>query len=93
MSKDAIVRQGNQTLVYTIVDGKATPITVTTSSSNGTMIAVSGEGLEDGMPVVVRGNERIFPGSPVRTPDEGQEDQESTPERASAEDGPKDGDG
>ena len=93
VSKDAIVRQGNQTLVYTIVDGKATPITVTTSSSNGTMIAVSGDGLKDGMPVVVRGNERIFPGSPVRTPDEGQEDQESTPERASAEDGPKDGDG
>ncbi len=93
VSKDAIVRQGNQTLVYTIVDGKATPITVTTSSSNGTMIAVSGDGLEDGMPVVVRGNERIFPGSPVRTPDEGQGDQESTPEQASAEDGPKDGDG
>ena len=93
VSKDAIVRQGNQTLVYTIVDGKATPITVTTSSSDGTMIAVSGDGLKDGMPVVVRGNERIFPGSPVRTPDDGQGDEESKPEQASAEDGPKNGDG
>jgi hypothetical protein len=35
------------------------------------MIAVSGAGLEPGMTVVVRGNERIFPGSPVRTANEG----------------------
>ena len=66
VSKDAIVRQGLQTSVYTIVDGKATPIPVETSSPSGKMIAVQGEGLQEGMPVVVRGNERIFPGSPVR---------------------------
>jgi RND family efflux transporter MFP subunit len=69
VSKDAIIRQGDQTLVYTVVDGKAAPIYVMTSASNGTMVAVRGEGLADGMPVVVRGNERIFPGSPVQTPD------------------------
>jgi multidrug efflux pump subunit AcrA (membrane-fusion protein) len=63
-------------LVYTIVEGKAAPITVVTSSSNGMMVAVSGEGLADGMPVVVRGNERIFPGSPVQTPGGGEESQE-----------------
>ncbi len=72
VSKDAIIRQGDQTMVYTIVEGKAAPIPVVTSSSNGIMIAVSGEGLSEGMPVVVRGNERIFPGSPVQTPDDGQ---------------------
>ena len=66
VSKDAIIRQGAQTLVYTVVDGKATPIPVVTSSTEGKMIAVSGAGLEKGMSVVVRGNERIFPGSPVR---------------------------
>ena len=27
---------------------------------------VEGEGLAEGIPVVIRGNERIFPGSPVR---------------------------
>lgn len=71
VSKDAIIRQGIQTVVYTVVDGKATPIPVMTSSTDGKMIAVSGAGLEQGMPVVVRGNERIFPGSPVRIADGG----------------------
>jgi len=55
VSKDAIVRQGLMTSVFTIVDGKAAPIPVETSSTSGKMIAV-----------VIRGNERIFPGSPVR---------------------------
>ena len=32
----------------------------------GAMIAVEGEGLSEGMQVIVRGNERIFPGSPVK---------------------------
>jgi len=69
VSKDAIVRQGNQTMIYTITDGKAAPIQVTTSSSNGELVAVTGPGLSEGMPVVVRGNERIFPGAPVMTTD------------------------
>ena len=46
------------------------------------MVAVQGEGLAAGMPVVTRGNERIFPGSPVRTneppPAEGDAPTEST---------------
>jgi membrane fusion protein (multidrug efflux system) len=70
VNKDAIVRQGMQTMVYTIADGKAVPINVTVGSTSRDMIAVSGEGLSEGTPVVVRGNERIFPGSPVRTSDE-----------------------
>ena len=80
VSKDAIIRQGDQTLVYTIVDGKAMPVPVVISSSNGTLVAVQGEGLVDGMPVVVRGNERIFPGSPVMTPDAGQGEEEGSGE-------------
>jgi len=66
VNKDAIIRQGVQTMVYTIADGKAVPVTVTVGSTSGNMIAVVGEGLSEGMPVVIRGNERIFPGSPVR---------------------------
>lgn len=77
VSKDAIIRQGDQTMVYTIVDGIATPINVILSSSNGTMVAVQGEGITEGMPVVVRGNERIFPGSPVQTPQDAQDSQEN----------------
>lgn len=81
VSKDAIVRQGPQTMIYTIVEGKAAPIPVQTSSTNGQMVAVSGQGLVEGMLVVVRGNERIFPGSPVRTADQTQpENPEETSE-------------
>lgn len=65
VAKDAIVRQGQQTLVYTVREGKAAPIPVQTSSSAGPMVAVQAEGLSEGMQVVIRGNERIFPGSPV----------------------------
>lgn len=68
VSKDAIVRQGPLEQVYTIVDGKAAPIPVRSSSTTGAMVAISGDGVQQGMVVVVRGNERIFPGSPVRTP-------------------------
>jgi len=77
VSKDALVRQGAQTMVYTIVDGKASPITVNTSSTDGKMVAVSGQGLSEGMPIVVRGNERIFPGSPVKTADSEQPQSQS----------------
>jgi len=66
VSKDAIIRQGMQTMVYTVVDGKAAPVPVTTGSTNGNKIAIEGDGLVEGMPVVVRGNERIYPGSAVQ---------------------------
>jgi len=70
VSKDAIIRQGNQTMIYTINEGTAAPIPVTTGSTNQDYIAISGEGIVEGMPIVVRGNERIFPGSPVMTADQ-----------------------
>ena len=43
------------------------------------------DGVEKGMPVVVRGNERIFPGSPVQTPDDGQEPPEEDKEEPATE--------
>jgi hypothetical protein len=51
---------------------------VKVGSTAGNMIAVEGEGLSDGMVVVIRGNERIFPGSPVRTADVSGGNDEST---------------
>ncbi len=67
VSKDAIVRQGEATIVYTVVDGQAVPVPVRTRASQETFVAVDGDGLAAGQQVVVRGNERLFPGSPVRT--------------------------
>lgn len=65
VSKDALVRQGAQTMVYTVVDGKAVPVPVVTTSTNGDMVAVQSEMLREGTAVVVRGNERIYPGAAV----------------------------
>ena len=67
VSKDAIVRQGDQTIIYTVADSVASAVTVRIRASLGTLVAIEGDGLEAGQQVVVRGNERIFPGSPVRT--------------------------
>lgn len=75
VSKDAIVRQGSQTMIYTINDGKASPVPVTITSTNGTMLAVESQMLQVGMPVVVRGNERIYPGAAVT---DGKENPETT---------------
>lgn len=69
VSKDAIVRQGPQTMVYTINEGTAAPIPVNLLAMKGDMVAISGPGIVEGLVVVVRGNERIFPGAPVRTAD------------------------
>ncbi|MCH7547994.1 MAG: efflux RND transporter periplasmic adaptor subunit [Candidatus Krumholzibacteriota bacterium] len=88
--KDAIVRQGAQTLVYTIEEGKAVAVTVRIGSMSGDMVAISGDGVSEGMPVVVRGNERIFPGSPVRTADGEESGGEQT--SSSDDDGKSDGD-
>ncbi|MCH9030796.1 MAG: efflux RND transporter periplasmic adaptor subunit [candidate division Zixibacteria bacterium] len=71
VSKDAIIRQGSQTLVYSISEGKANPVYVQVGSTNGEMIAIQSEKLLEGTLVVTRGNERIFPGSPVRTAEGG----------------------
>lgn len=80
VSKDAIVRQGNQTLVYTINEGKAAPIPVAIKSTSGEMLAVESQMLKAGMPVVVRGNERIFPGAPVTTGEETPQKKAAQPE-------------
>ncbi len=66
VSKDAIVRQGDRTLVFRVVDGAAVSVAVTTGPSLGEMVGVSGDGLAAGQEVVVRGNERIFDGGAVR---------------------------
>jgi membrane fusion protein (multidrug efflux system) len=64
--KDALVLSGSGTAVYVIVNKSARLVPVKTGSAHGDLIEVVGE-LKDGMKVVVRGNERLRPGQPVRT--------------------------
>lgn len=77
VSKDAIIQQGFQTMVYTVNDGKAESIPVTITSNNGDMVAVTSDVLSEGMPVVIRGNERIFPGADVTISGETKSDKQA----------------
>ena len=63
--KDAILNQPQGTVVYIVIDGQAMIRPVQLGESVGSRIEVTG-GLAPGDLVVVRGNERLRPGQPVR---------------------------
>jgi RND family efflux transporter MFP subunit len=64
--KDAIVRQPQGYVVFVLDGDTARLVPVRMGRSSGESVEVSGE-LEPGQAVVVRGNERLFPGQKVRT--------------------------
>jgi multidrug efflux pump subunit AcrA (membrane-fusion protein) len=63
--KDALVLGGPSPMVYVIVDGKAAPVQVEVGIAVDDLVQVKG-GVTGGQKVVVRGNERLAPGQPVR---------------------------
>jgi RND family efflux transporter MFP subunit len=63
--KDAIVEQGNQTVLFRVgAEGAVERVQVETGSAAGAWVAVDGD-LQPGDRIVTRGNERIFPGQSV----------------------------
>jgi len=63
--KDAIVEQGNRTVVFRIgAEGAVERVEVAAGSAAGVWIAVGGD-IQPGDRIVTRGNERIFPGQAV----------------------------
>ena len=62
--KDAIIKRGGNNLVYVVSDAKAMPRPIELGESTGARVEVT-KGLKPGEDVVVRGNERLLPGSPV----------------------------
>ena len=62
--KDALVRRQGQVMVFVVADGVAQPRPVQTGATAGARIEVTG--LMPGEQVVVRGNEGLQPGQPVR---------------------------
>ena len=63
--KDAILNQPNGSVVYVVIDGQAMIRPVQLGESVGSRFEVL-DGLAPGDLVVVRGNERLRPGQPVR---------------------------
>jgi len=65
VSRDAIVRKNDKTYVVISDNGIAKIIPVKIELNHGNQAIVTAEGLADGTLVVVRGNERLLPGTPV----------------------------
>jgi membrane fusion protein (multidrug efflux system) len=63
--RDALITAQGSTLVYIAEDGKAKMIPVKVVGYDGMTAGVLGQGLEEGMKVVVEGNERLRDGQPV----------------------------
>jgi RND family efflux transporter MFP subunit len=65
--RDAVIDKHGRTVVFAVRDGAAAMIPVTVTGHDGLRTGVSGPGLEEGLSVVVKGNERLRDGQPVRT--------------------------
>ena len=63
--KDAIVRQGNNTVVFLVDKGNAVPAPVMVGNAMGLWTVVNGA-VSPGDKVITRGNERLQPGQPVQ---------------------------
>lgn len=64
LQKDAIVSSGNGRMVFSVIDNKAVPVPVEVLGYYGGDVAIRGN-LKPGDQVVIRGNERLRPGTPV----------------------------
>ena len=83
--RDAVIDKFGRTVLFAVVDGKAKMIPVKIVGFEGMEVGVEAPSLEAGMQVVVKGNERLNEGQPVR-PAGGSE---SRPQK---DDGPSSGD-
>ena len=63
--KDAVLTAGGKKMVYLVTEGRARPVPVEVVGYQGGLAAISGS-LTAGDPVVIRGNERLRPGQPVK---------------------------
>ena len=64
--RDAVIKQFGQQVVFLAVDGKAKMVPVQVNGYQAMQVAVSGSDLAVGQQVVVKGNERIRDGQPIR---------------------------
>ena len=63
--KDALVLRGANKFIFLVQDGKASQVQVEPGIYTDGLVEVTGQVLE-GTRVVVQGNERLFPGQPLR---------------------------
>lgn len=66
INRDAVIKRFNMDVIFTVVENKAVMIPVKVITYFGLNAAIMGEGLVEGMQIVTKGNERIFPDMPIQ---------------------------
>lgn len=66
INRDAVIKRFDMDVVFAVVNEKAVMIPVKVITYSGMEAAISGQGLVEGMQLVTKGNERIFPDMPVK---------------------------
>lgn len=64
--RDAVIKQFGQDVIFLAVEGVAKMVPVQVLGYQGMQVAIEGQGVEAGAQVVVKGNERIREGQPIR---------------------------
>jgi RND family efflux transporter MFP subunit len=66
--RDAVISQFGMNVVFIVVESSARMVPVQVTGYEGKMAGVEGPGLQEGIKVVIKGNERLRDGQPVRVP-------------------------
>mgnify|MGYP000509347589 CR=1 FL=1 len=66
INRDAVIKRFGSEVVFVNNKGVALMIPVKVLGYLGSNVAIAGKGLVEGMSVVVKGNERVFPNQPVQ---------------------------
>ncbi len=66
INRDAVIKRFNMDVVFTVVNDKAVMIPVKVITYFGLNAAIMADGLVEGMPIVTKGNERVFPDMQVQ---------------------------
>ena len=66
INRDAVIKRFNMDVVFAVENDKAMMIPVKVITYFGMEAAISGQGLVEGMQLVIKGNERVFPDMPVK---------------------------
>lgn len=65
VSRDAVISMRGDNVVWAVLDGKAVPMPVYVVGFKGLIAGVKSDKLQEGMEIVVKGNERLRPGQAV----------------------------
>ena len=66
INRDAVIKRFDMDVVFAVVNNVAKMIPVKVLTYSGMDVAIASQGLVEGMSIVTKGNERIFPDMPVQ---------------------------